>query len=79
MIDNILQGESKTIEYKQSYTQSLLKTVSAYANFDDGVILIGVTDNIEVIGVEHPEKMLLSIEQAINDSLEPAPYLKLKN
>jgi ATP-dependent DNA helicase RecG len=50
MIDNILQGESKTIEYKQSYTQSLLKTVSAYANFNDGVVLIGVTDNIDVIG-----------------------------
>ncbi|MGI6763893.1 MAG: RNA-binding domain-containing protein [Anaerovoracaceae bacterium] len=78
MIDNILQGESKTIEYKQSYTQSLLKTVSAYANFNDGVVLIGVTDNIDVIGVEHPEEMLLSIEQAINDSLEPVPYFEIE-
>lgn len=41
----ILLGENKYIEYKAVYTKTLLKTVSAFANYHDGVIIIGIDDN----------------------------------
>lgn len=37
--------ESKTLEYKEKVSQSFLKTVSAFANFEGGKILFGVTDD----------------------------------
>lgn len=78
MIEELMRGESKYIEYKQIYTQTLLKTVSAYANYHDGVIVIGVTDKGECSGVDHPEEIRLSIENAINDSLEPKPFYEIE-
>lgn len=65
-----MSGESKHIEYKQAYTQTLLKTVSAFANYRDGVIVIGVSDTGEVKGVDQPEEVRLSIENAINLGME---------
>ncbi len=74
MDDKLLQGESKFIEYKQSYTKTLLKTVSAFSNYHDGYIVIGLNDAGELIGVEGQEETRLSIENAINDSIEPKPF-----
>ncbi len=41
----LLLGESKYVEYKRDYTKTLLKSVSAYANYHDGHILIGIDDD----------------------------------
>jgi ATP-dependent DNA helicase RecG len=74
----IMSGESKYLEYKQAYTQTLLKTVSAFANYHDGLIVIGVADSGEIIGVDKPEEVRLSIEKAINDSIEPKPFFEIE-
>ena len=37
--------ESRTLEWKESVTNTFLKTVSAFANYDGGQILFGITDN----------------------------------
>lgn len=39
-----MERETKNIEYKQALTQSYLKTVSAYANYGDGKIYFGISD-----------------------------------
>ena len=78
MIEKYLLGESKHIKYKQSYTSSFLKTVSAYANYHDGIIIFGVTDKGEAVGVENPEATRLQIENAINDGLDPVPYVEIE-
>ncbi len=72
-------GESKNLEYKQSYTSSFLKTVSAFANYHDGVIVFGVTDTGQPVGVESPETTRLCIENAINDGLDPVPYFEVES
>lgn len=73
------EGESKFTEYKQVYTKTLLKTVSAYANYHDGQIVIGINDKGEEVGVEDIEETRLSIENAINDALEPKPFYEITN
>ncbi|MBQ1888083.1 MAG: ATP-binding protein, partial [Firmicutes bacterium] len=36
--------EGRYLEFKQDISNTFLKTVSAFANFGDGVILFGVSD-----------------------------------
>ena len=74
---NLLQGESKFVEYKREYTKTLLKTVSAFSNYHDGYIVIGVNDDGKIIGVRDLEEVRLSIENAINDSIEPKPFFEI--
>lgn len=73
----LLLGESKYVEYKRDYTKTLLKTVSAFANYHDGHILIGVADDGTVVGVNSGEDVRLSIENAINDAVKPRPYYEI--
>lgn len=65
--------ESKNLEFKESVTNTFLKTVSAFANYGTGKILFGVMDNGVVKGIENLEKVCLDIENRINDCLDPVP------
>ncbi|MGE4507075.1 MAG: RNA-binding domain-containing protein [Eubacteriaceae bacterium] len=78
MNDLILLGENKYIEFKSLYTKSLLKTVSAYANYHDGIILVGINDQKEIIGIENLDDTRLQIENAINDAIDPRPYYEIE-
>ncbi len=77
MDSQLLRGESKYVEYKRDYTKTLLKSVSAYANYHDGHILIGIDDDGTAVGVKNADEVRLSIENAINDSLKPRPYYEI--
>jgi ATP-dependent DNA helicase RecG len=74
----VLSGESKTVEYKQEYSKTLLKTVCAFANFHDGSIVIGVKDDGSIVGIENIEELKLNLEHAINDALIPKPYFEFE-
>jgi ATP-dependent DNA helicase RecG len=78
MNDLILLGENKYIEFKSLYTKSLLKTVSAYANYHDGIILVGINDQKEIVGIENLDDTRLQIENAINDAIDPRPYYEIE-
>lgn len=77
MIERFLLGESREIEYKQSYSKTILKTVSAFANYSDGTILIGISDEGQVVGVDHPAELKLSLENAIHDGIDPLPLFEI--
>ena len=70
--------ESKTIEFKETVSNTFLKTVSAYANYGTGKILFGITDEGEVKGIQNPSQACLDIENRINDSLDPVPEYVLE-
>lgn len=70
-------GESKYIEYKREYTKSILKTVSAMANYHDGYIIIGIENDLKIIGVDNPIAVRLALENSINDNLVPRPYYEI--
>lgn len=65
--------ETYNLEFKESITDSFLKTVSAYANYRDGQILFGVNDAGTAIGLSNPSDAALRIENKINDSIFPCP------
>ena len=65
--------ETKSLEFKESVTNSFLKTVSAYANYGTGEILFGIADNAIIKGIENPRQACLDIENKINDSIDPVP------
>lgn len=73
-----MNKESFKVEYKESYTKTFLKTVSAYANYNDGEILFGINDSGEVVGINVSEEDRLRLENMINDSLEPVPEYKME-
>ena len=70
--------ESKTLEYKESLeSNTYMKTISAFANYDGGSIIFGIRDNGEIIGIEDPVAACLNLENKINDSIKPVPEYTL--
>lgn len=65
--------ENRKLEFKENITNTFLKTVSAFANYDGGTILFGVDDHGKVVGLENLEQQCLDIENRINDSIKPKP------
>ena len=70
--------ENKKLEYKENISKSHLKTASAYANYNDGEIIFGITDDYKVVGFINPKEVCLNIENQINDSIKPKPDYTLK-
>jgi ATP-dependent DNA helicase RecG len=75
---NYQLGESKEVEYKQEYSKTLLKTVAAFANYNDGVIVVGINDKGEATGVSNVNFLKEQIENAIYDSILPNPYFEIE-
>ena len=70
--------EGYNLEFKEEASKTFLKTVSAYANYNDGEIIFGLDDYGNVVGVkESPKEEALRIENMINDSLSPVPYFEI--
>lgn len=69
--------ESSTVEFKAEYTNTCLKTVSAFANYGTGHIFFGVSDTGQIVGVHDPQELALRIEQKINGTLEPRPQYRI--
>lgn len=65
--------ESKTLEFKESISKSFLKTVSAFSNYNGGVIIFGIDDNGKIVGIQNPTASCLDIENRINDNISPQP------
>ena len=65
--------ESKELELKSTITNTFLKTVSAFSNYNSGKIIFGVDDNGKIIGLENIEELCLDLENKINDNINPKP------
>ncbi|HBP37791.1 MAG TPA: AAA family ATPase [Clostridiales bacterium] len=70
--------ENMSLEFKERMTHSLMKTISAYANYHDGKIIIGIKDDGTIIGVEDVQATRLSLENAINDNITPRPDYEIR-
>ena len=69
--------ESRAIEWKESVSNSFLKTVSAFANYGSGSIVFGIADDGSVKGLADTRAACLDIENKINDSIDPTPFFSL--
>lgn len=65
--------ETKTVEFKEMITNSFLKTVSAFTNYNGGVIFFGIDDDGNVKGLQDVKQSCLDIENKINDNISPQP------
>ena len=70
--------ETKSLEFKESITNTFLKTVSAYANYGTGKIQFGIKDDGSIVGIENPKEACLAIENKINDTINPIPNFRLE-
>ena len=70
--------ERYNLEFKVEVTRTFLKTVSAYANYNDGEILFGVDDNGDLVGIKDAQDECIRIENMINDSIVPVPNFDLE-
>ncbi len=70
--------ETRTIEFKETITNTFLKTVSAFANYDGGEIFFGIDDNGTIKGITDVKQSCLDIENKINDSISPQPDYSLE-
>ena len=48
---SITMHETRTLEFKEKITNTFLKTVSAFSNYNGGTILFGVDDDGNVKGL----------------------------
>ena len=65
--------ETKTVEFKEMITNSFLKTVSAFSNYNGGDIFFGIDDDGNVKGLQDVKQSCLDIENKINDNVSPQP------
>jgi len=70
LLELVKQGEGLTLDFKQELDQNstnIAKLLCSYANSAGGILLVGVTDEGECIGVPNPDgvqKRIVSISQS---------------
>ena len=69
---------TRTLEFKETITNTFLKTVSAFSNYDGGTIFFGVDDDGNIKGLPDVKQACLDIENKINDSITPQPDYTLE-
>ena len=79
LIEKIMLGEDSTIEFKREmpHRDSMADEIAAFANSEGGVILIGVDDLKEIIGLDLHE--LDTVEKTVveicDDDIEPTIFI----
>ncbi len=53
--------ETRTLEFKETITNTFLKTVSAFSNYDGGTILFGVDDDGNIKGLPDVKQACLVV------------------
>ena len=74
----IAMRETRILEFKETITNIFLKTVSAFSNYNGGMILFGVDDDGNVKGLPDVKQACLDIENKINDSISPKPKFEMR-
>ena len=75
LIEKIMLGEDATIEFKREmpHRNSLADEIAAFANAQGGVILVGVDDYREIVGIElqNLDGIEKTVVEICEDSIEP--------
>ena len=75
LIEKIYLGEDSTIEFKRElpHRRSLADEIAAFANAKGGIILIGVDDDSEIVGVDRQDldEIEKTVVEICRDSIDP--------
>ena len=71
-IDNIIkQGENSKIEFKTSFQKEVCEAIVAFANAKGGVVLIGIDDSANIIGVDVGAETIQNYINTIKQNTQP--------
>lgn len=65
------RGESETLEYKEKFDERTLESAAAFANTKGGIVLIGISDNGTVKGIQLGKESQKNWANQISQSTEP--------
>ncbi|MEA2108952.1 MAG: putative DNA binding domain-containing protein [Pseudomonadota bacterium] len=71
-------GEGFTVEFKRSGTSNVGRELCAFANATGGTLLIGITDDGEICGVDHHNR-LKSVIQSVARTIEPSLFVDIES
>ena len=75
----LISGESESVEFKEKLNDSFYKTISAFANCNGGLLLLGVTDSGNIKGVDNSNRYLEDLTNRIVDKISIYPDIKVFN
>ncbi len=68
----ISQGENTTTEFKSSFSNETIETITAFANTKGGYVFIGVSDKKEITGTTIGIETILKVTNEIKTKTSPA-------
>jgi ATP-dependent DNA helicase RecG len=76
----IKEGESETLEFKPSPSQmdKIMESLSAFSNTKGGVVVIGVSDKGEVLGVDIGKRTIENLANWIKQNTDPTVYPSIR-
>ncbi len=72
ILDLIGKGESQTVEFKSSFEKEVIESVVAFANAKGGFIFVGISDSIEILGLEINSETIQSYINQIKQNTQPS-------
>ncbi len=70
----ISQGETETVEFKQSFSKSVIESLVALSNTRGGRVIIGVKNDKSIVGVSVAEESVQKWINEIKQNTEPAIF-----
>ncbi len=75
-LELLKEGESEKVEFKPSLSQidKIIESISAFSNAKGGIVVIGVSDRGEVLGVDIGERTIENLANMIKQNTDPKVY-----
>jgi len=71
------EEEGSRLEFKEKFNDGVMKTISAFANTYGGVIIIGVSNGKQIVGIDLNDGSLQKIINEIIDNLNITPEMEM--
>lgn len=83
IINLIQDDESEILEFKESAGEwkAIIKTISAFANTRGGTVVVGISDNGDILGVRIGKKTVEDLANKIKENTDPKvfPGISVRN
>lgn len=81
----IAGGESQYVEFKEQipvkeHQRKMLKTVAAFASGEGGTVVVGVTDDAQIAGIDATklDELMLQLSSMIRGNIDPDPAASIR-
>jgi len=71
IVELIEKGESDIVEFKENFNKETIESIGAFANTKGGIIIIGVSDEGKIIGIQFAKETLKTWVNQVSQSTDP--------